>query len=90
MSGRQFTEWQLYELVEPFGERAQYWRAGQICAAVTNSQRTKRSDPIAIAEDFMPRTFRLDQDDDEAAQGSGPDEYDQLKAVYDRAKLGTA
>lgn len=89
MSGRQFTAWQLYEAVEPFGERAQYWRAGQICAAVTNSQRTKRSDPIATAEDFMPRTFSPDQDDAEA-QGSGPDEYDQLKAVYDRAKLRTA
>lgn len=87
MSGRQFTEWQLYEAVEPFGERAQYWRAGQICAAIQNSQRTKRSDPIAKAEDFMPRTFT---DTDEDAPTTEPDDYDRLKSIHDRVRRGQA
>lgn len=88
MSGRQFTEWQLYEAVEPFGERAQYWRAGQMCAAIQNSQRTKRSDPIAKAEDFMPHTFTDAAEDD--ATETGPDDYDRLKSLHDRAMRGQA
>lgn len=80
MSAKRFTEWQLYEMVEPFGERAAYWRNGQVCAAIANSQRTKRSDPVATAEDFMPKTFRNDEDEAPPA-----DEFDQLKAQQDKA-----
>lgn len=80
MSAQQFAEWQIYEMVEPFGERAQYWQMGQICAAIMNAQRTKRTDPVAQAEDFMPQTFR--PADDEASR---PDEFDRLKAEQDRA-----
>ncbi len=76
MSGRRYAEWQLYEALEPFGERAQYWRTGQICAAVVNSQRTKKSDPVAKAEDFMPRTL-TEQDPDEDA----PSDYQRMKAL---------
>ena len=75
MSARQFTEWQLYEVVEPFGERGHYWRMGQICAAIVNSQRTKKTDPIAKAEDFMPDTFQPEPDDDVEQ----PDEFTRLK-----------
>lgn len=71
-------EWQLYEALEPFGERAQYWRAGQICAAVMNSQRTKKSDPLATAEDFMPRTFTEQEPDEDA-----PSDYQRLKALHE-------
>lgn len=79
MSAQRFTEWQLYEAVEPFGERAQYWRAGQICAAIQNSQRTKRSDPVATAEDFMPKTFS--HDDAEASEQ--PSEFMRMKALQE-------
>lgn len=80
MSARRFTEWQLYEMVEPFGERARYWQTGQICAAILNAQRTKRNDPIAKAEDFMPRTFRVEGDED-----SDTDDFDRLKGEQDKA-----
>ena len=86
MSGRQFTEWQCYEAVEPFGERAQYWRTGQLCAAIHNSQRTKRSDPTAKAEDFMPQTFQPEEE----GEALGADEYDHLKAEYARAQRRSA
>lgn len=83
MSAKLYTQWQLYEVVEPFGERADYWRAGQICAAIHNSQRTKRSDPVLKAEDFMPMTFQADGDDDEAVRA---DEFDHLKSLHGRAQ----
>lgn len=81
MSAKRFTEWQLYELVEPFGERAQYWRTGQICAAIANSRRTRNNDPIAKAEDFMPKTFRANQE-----QESSTDDFDQIRAQYEGGK----
>lgn len=80
MSAQRFTEWQLYEMVEPFGERARYWQTGQICAAIMNAQRSKRTDPIAQAEDFMPKTFRVEGDEEPEV-----DEFDQLKAQHDKA-----
>jgi hypothetical protein len=68
----------VYEALEPFGERGQYWRAAQICATVVNSQRAKRSDPIATAEDFMPRTFtEQEQDEDQ------PSDYQRLKTLHE-------
>ncbi len=87
MSAKQCTDWQAYESVEPFGERAHYWRTGQICAAIHNSQRTKKSDRVAKAEDFMPDTFRDETDEDASTP---TDDYDQLKAVHDRAQRGIA
>ena len=87
MPAKQFTAWQIYEMVEPFGERAHYWRNGQVCAQIHNSQRAKRSDPIAKAEDYMPRTFT---DTDDETDTTGPDEYDRLKTQHDRAARGVA
>lgn len=82
MSAQRFTEWQLYEAVEPFGERAHYWRTGQLCAAIQNSQRAKRSDPVARAEDFMPKTFT--DNDDDADEPSARDDFAQLQAQQAR------
>jgi hypothetical protein len=81
MSARRFTQWQLYEIVEPFGERAAYWRAGQLCAAIHNSQRAKRTDPVLKPEDCMPRTFSSEDDD-----VAPVDEFDQLKALHGCAR----
>ncbi len=81
MSGRRFTRWQLYEQVEPFGERAAYWRAGQICATFANIQcRTKKTDEVLTAEDFMPATFR----DEDPEPPEGPSEYQRMKALSER------
>lgn len=80
MSGQQFTAWQLYELVEPFGERAHYWRTGQLCAAMFNSQRTKKSDRVAKAEDYMPNTFSNEPDEDQPPV----DEFTALKARHEQ------
>lgn len=82
MSGRQFAEWQAYEMVEPFGERGHYWRTGQLCAAIVNSQRAKKTDPIAKAEDFMPDTFQPATD--EAVEQ--PDEFTRLKNLQDSVR----
>ncbi len=82
MSGRQLTRWYLYELVEPFGERGAYWRTGQICATVANAQRTKKTDPVWRAEDFMPATFQ----DEEPEADEGISEYQRLKAMSEQMK----
>lgn len=83
MSAKQFAEWMVYEQLEPFGERAHYWRTGQICAAVRNSQRAKESDSIAHAEDFMPKTFFENDEDDEASEMPGDGGFAQLKALHE-------
>lgn len=82
MTGQRFTTWQIYEAIEPFGERADYWRAGQICAQIFNSNRTKKSDPIAKAEDYMPGTFSSDYGKDSAPV----DEFAELKRKHDFAR----
>lgn len=82
MSGARFTQWQLYERVEPFGERAHYWRTGQICAAIFNSQRTKKSDPVAKAEDYMPDTFASEPADDIPR----PNEFSDLRRKHESAR----
>ena len=77
MSGRQFTEWQIYESLEPFGERGHYWRMGQLCATMANVNRAKKSDKVYTAEDFMPTTFQPEPDEDVVP----PDEFARLKAL---------
>lgn len=93
MSAQRFAEWRVYEQLEPFGERGHYWRTGQICAAIHNSQRAKRSDPIATAEDFMPKTFAESDEQaerDEALDGPGDGGFAALRALQDSVTRRTA
>lgn len=53
LSSRQIAEWMAYYSIEPFGEHAAFWRAGQIAATIANVNRGKRQRAYK-PEDFMP------------------------------------
>lgn len=53
LDSRQIAEWMAYYSIEPFGEHAAFWRAGQIAATIANANRTKRTRAYK-PEDFMP------------------------------------
>lgn len=57
LSSEELTEWQLYEQIEPFGERAEYVRWAALCALLVNLQRTKKDTPAKV-EDFLPETLK--------------------------------
>lgn len=57
LSSEELTAWQIYEEMEPFGERAEYLRAASLCALLFNVNRGAKSKP-ATPEDFMPDTFK--------------------------------
>lgn len=50
----------VYYNIEPFGERAAYWRAGQIAATIANVNRRKKSDRVLLPEDFMPKESKAE------------------------------
>jgi hypothetical protein len=52
MTARQFRRWQLFWKRAPFGPVHRDLQAGQVCAAVINSQRVEGQ--AAQAEDFFP------------------------------------
>lgn len=56
-TSEELTAWQLYEQMEPFGERAAYQRHAQLMAMLVNL--TPRKNATAVKpEDFMPETFK--------------------------------
>ena len=56
MTGQQLNEWMAFAGLEPFGEERADLRMGILAAATVNAMtRTKDSDPVAKAEDFMPK-----------------------------------
>lgn len=57
IDSREFTEWMLYEQIEPFGERADWIRHGHLMSAICNALRRKGA-RAAKPEDFMPRPDR--------------------------------
>lgn len=59
LSAEEVTAWQLYEHMEPFGERAEYVRSAATCALLDNLLRPrKKGDQAATVADFMPDTFK--------------------------------
>ncbi len=55
ISHREFYEAMLLEQMEPFGERAEYYRAGEICATIANCNRDPKKRATAFTpEDFFP------------------------------------
>lgn len=54
MSARTFAEWQAYYSIQPFGPRAEYWRAALITSMIANVNRKKGQKPF-VPEDFMPK-----------------------------------
>lgn len=53
LDSRQIAEWIAYYSIEPFGEHAAYWRAGQIASTIANVNRPKGKRAFTV-EDFMP------------------------------------
>lgn len=57
LSGREITDWMVYEAMEPFGEAAAYQRNAVLLSTLVNVvQQRKRADQMT-PEDFMPKTL---------------------------------
>lgn len=55
MSSHEFAEWLAFRQLQPFGEWRDDWRMATLAAVITNAMtRSKDSDPIREAKDFMP------------------------------------
>jgi hypothetical protein len=53
MSTEEFGYWMVLEAIEPFGERAEYIRAGSIAASIYNVHRDpKKSEPLTWHDIF--------------------------------------
>ena len=55
---------------------------GQLCATMANVNRAKKSDKVYTAEDFMPVTFKPEQED----ATPQPDEFARLKALQESVR----
>ena len=73
MSSREFAEWIALFRLRPYGEWGEDYRIARLAAIIVNVMtRSKRSDPMAKPEDFMPdfeKALDLDEEaDDEAVE----------------------
>jgi hypothetical protein len=76
ISSAEFSEWMAYDLIDPIGERRADIRAGIIAAAVANTRRRKKSDPVAKPETYMPKFY------EPPAEPPSPEEmFEKLKAL---------
>ncbi len=56
ISAAELRRWRILEQIEPFGERAEYFRAGLICAVLVNGNPYRSKDAKTVtASDFMPQ-----------------------------------
>jgi hypothetical protein len=60
MGAREFSLWQLYDSINPFGDERADLRAGLSTSALINIQLGKGAEPIS-ALDFMPFTVKPEQ-----------------------------
>lgn len=58
IDSNELTEWMAFERIEPFGGLHDDFRAGAICAAVTNPY-VPKDKPSLGASDFMPTLKRF-------------------------------
>lgn len=79
MNSREFSEWQAYDRVEPFGFARDNLMAGLVTAAVYNVNR----DPRKMPKPFQPGDFRL-QIGGKREERNGA--QDRVKAIFDRLK----
>jgi len=54
VDAREFSEWQAFDYIEPFGDRRADWRMAQLLAMIANMFRGKRSKRAKLT-DFMWR-----------------------------------
>ncbi len=53
MSASEYRRWEIFEGIEPFGERGMYYRNALLCMTIAGSHGVKTK-----LEDFMPDTFK--------------------------------
>ncbi len=53
MRYKEFVEWMAFYQSEPFGEEANYLRAGIVASTIANCNRGEKQEPFS-ATDFMP------------------------------------
>ncbi len=69
MPGRLLAEWMAFYQLEPFGPPADFTRAGIVASEVFNAKRTKDSQPIAKAADYLPKEMVAGAPIDDAELG---------------------
>ena len=87
MSSREFAEWIALFRLRPYGEWSEDYRSARLAAIIVNVMtRSKKSDPIAKAEDFMPDFGKILADAflDEADEEEMPPEA--VVSVADKVK----
>ncbi len=67
-----------FERIEPFGALADEYRLGTICSAIVNVQRTKESDRVYTADDFMPALRRAMPEPEPIGADMSPEELSNL------------
>ena len=60
------AEWMAYAQLEPFGPPAEWMQAGIVASQIHNVNRTEESQPVAQAQDYLPKAMldTLHDDDD--------------------------
>lgn len=54
MPARLLAEWMAFYTIEPFGPPAEFIRSGIVASQIFNVNRTKESQPVAKAADYLP------------------------------------
>jgi len=86
LDAQQLTEWEAYEVLEPFGEERGDRRSAQICQVLANVNRDSRNTPVFEIDDFMFHDLDRGKDPEESEQQS-PEEMKQvLMGVRNRKK----
>jgi hypothetical protein len=70
MTAREFTEWQAYYSLEPFGERRADYRTAQIVQMLANINRGPDTKPFPLS-DFLPDEIAPEPEEEET-EGEEP------------------
>lgn len=84
MSSHEFAEWMAFMQLQPFGEWRDDFRMATLAAVITNAMtRTKETDPVRQAADFMP-DFEKALDEREAQEEIPEHErrWQKIKSVF--------
>lgn len=69
MPARLLAEWMAFYTIEPFGPPAEFIRAGIVASQIYNVNRTKESQPVAKAADYLPKEMTAEPMLDDEALG---------------------
>lgn len=70
MPAKLLAEWIAFSKLEPFGPPAEFTRSGIVASQIFNVNRTKESQPVAKATDYLPKEMlaELPVDDDQLGE----------------------